>query len=119
MYILRHIVFEFISYAFSVLLYLSHMTTMRNQKNLADKFNISKSYFSEYFKKQAGISLINYILKSKLKIVETKILHTDLSLKEIAWQLNFTDSSHLARSFKKEYGMTIKEFKNRGNSCCS
>lgn len=88
-------------------------------QNLADKFNISKSYFSEYFKKQAGISLINYILKSKLKIVETKILHTDLSLKEIAWQLNFTDSSHLARSFKKEYGMTIKEFKNRGNSCCS
>ncbi|MCU4175232.1 AraC family transcriptional regulator [Carboxylicivirga sp. N1Y90] len=85
--------------------------------HLADKFGISKSYFSEYFKKQAGISLVDYILKSKLKIVETKVLHTDLSLKEVAWQLNFTDSSHLARSFKKTYGMTVKEFKKSGQVC--
>ncbi len=84
---------------------------------LAEKFGISKTYFSEYFKKQAGISLVDYVLKSKLKIVETKVLHTDLSLKEIAWQLNFTDSSHLAKSFKKVYGMTIKEFKNTGQIC--
>lgn len=84
---------------------------------LADKFGIAKSYFSEYFKKQAGVSLVDYVLKSKLKIVETKVLHTDLSLKEIAYQLNFTDSSHLAKSFKKVYGMTVKEFKNSGSSC--
>lgn len=83
---------------------------------LAEKFHISKSYFSEYFKKQAGIPLVDYILKSKLRIVETKVLHTDLSLKEIAYQLNFTDSSHLARSFKKVYGMTVKEFKNMGQA---
>ncbi len=86
---------------------------------LAEKFSISKSYFSEYFKKQAGVSLAEYILKSKLRIVETKVKHTDLSLKEIAYQLNFTDSSHLARSFKKTYGMTIKEFKNSGMVCCA
>lgn len=84
---------------------------------LAAKFNISKTYFSEYFKKQAGTSLADYILKSKLRIVETKILHTDLSLKEIAYQLNFTDSSHLARTFKKAYGMTAREFKNSGKAC--
>jgi AraC-like DNA-binding protein len=61
--------------------------------------------------------LASYILKSKLRIVETKVLHTDLSLKEIAYQLNFTDSSHLARSFKKTYGMTIKAFKSSGQTC--
>jgi len=84
---------------------------------LADKFHISKTYFSEYFKKQAGINLAEYILKSKLKIVETKVLHTNLSLKEIAYQLNFTDSSHLAKSFKKVYGMTVKELKKQGQVC--
>jgi len=81
--------------------------------NLADNFGIAKTYFSEYFKKQAGVSLAEYILKSKLKIVETKVIHTDLSLKEIAWQMNFTDSSHLAKMFKKVYGMTVKDFKNK------
>lgn len=99
-------------------------TNISNKENLgvphlADKFHISKSYFSEYFKKQAGMSLADYIIKSKLKIVETKVLHTDHSLKEIAYQLNFTDSSHLAKSFKKVYGMTIKEFKNSGSVCCT
>jgi len=85
--------------------------------HLAERFGISKSYVSEYFKKQAGTSLADYILKSKLRIAETKILHTDLSLKEIAYQLAFTDSSHLSKSFKKVYGMTIKEFKSEGQVC--
>ena len=86
---------------------------------LSSKFGISPTYFSEYFKKQAGVSLNEYITKSKLKLVETKVLHTDLTLKEIAYELNFTDSSHLARTFKNSYGMTIKEFKQSGRTCCA
>ena len=86
---------------------------------LGDHFGISRTYFSEYFKKQAGMGLSAYILRSKLRIVETKVMHTDLSLKEIAFQLNFTDSSHLARSFKKVHGMTVKEFKQVGQVCAT
>lgn len=86
---------------------------------LAEQSGISPTYFSEYFKKQAGISLNEYITKSKLKLVETKVLHTDLTVKEIAHELNFTDSSHLARTFKNMYGMTIKEFKQSGQLCCA
>ncbi|MEL6675453.1 MAG: AraC family transcriptional regulator [Bacteroidota bacterium] len=83
---------------------------------LAEKFGISKTYFSEYFKRQAGVSLAQYQLTARLRIAETKILHTDLSLKEMAYQLNFTDSSHLARSFKKVYGMTIGQFREKAHS---
>ena len=85
---------------------------------LADRFGISRNYFSEYFKRQAGETLANYIIKSKLRLAETKVLHTDLSLKEIAYQLDFTDSSHLSRSFKKAYGMTVSEFKAIGGNVC-
>ena len=85
---------------------------------LADKFSISKSYFSEYFAKNAGVKLSEYILKSKLKLAETYILHTDNSLKEIAFSLGFTDSSHLSNSFKKHYAMTIREFRGCSETLC-
>ncbi len=85
---------------------------------LAEKFGISKSYFSEYFAKNAGVKLSEYILKAKLKLAETYILHTDNSLKEIAYSLGFTDSSHLSNAFKRHYSMTIGEFRERSSSLC-
>ena len=85
---------------------------------LSEMFGISTTYFSEYFKKHAGMSLGEYIMKSRLKLVEANVLHTDLTLKEIAYNLGFSDSSHLARSFKKAYGMTVNEFKSGGKSFC-
>jgi len=98
-------------------------TNISNQKLLripvlSDKFGIASTYFSEYFKKHAKMGLAEYITKSKLKLVQTKLLHTDLTLKEIAYQLDFTDSSHLAKTFKNAYGMTIREFKQSGKNCC-
>ncbi|MEO1652060.1 MAG: AraC family transcriptional regulator, partial [Bacteroidota bacterium] len=104
-----------------ILRYLNNNLTANEKLRLpvlAEKFGISKSYFSEYFKKQAGLPLAEYILSARLRIVETKLRHTDLSIKEIAYQLNFTDSNHLAKSFKKVYGITMKEFKNRPPDYC-
>ena len=104
-----------------VLRYIHHNLTDRAKISLtalAKRFAISENYFSEYFKKQAGEPLVSYVMKSKLRLAETKILHTDLSLKEIAYQLKFTDSSHLARAFKKTYGMTVSEFKTIDGNVC-
>lgn len=65
------------------------------------------------------MSLTDYVQRSKLKLVETKVRHAGLSLKEIAYQLGFSDSSHLAKVFKKAYGMTISEYKNGGYATCA
>ncbi len=78
---------------------------------LAEQAGMSPTYFSEYFKRHAGESLQTYITKSRLKIAETRLLHSDNSAKEIAFELGFTDTSHLSRTFKKYYGRTIQEFR--------
>ena len=59
-------------------------------------------------------ALREYIIKSKLKLVEIRLLNSDYTLTEIATELNFTDVSHLSKTFKKYTGMSIREFKKQG-----
>lgn len=88
---------------------------------LAAHAGTSPSYFGEYFRRHAGESLQTYITKSRLKVAETRLLHSDNSAKEIAYELGFTDTSHFSRTFKKYYGCTIQAFKLRARqpSACS
>lgn len=81
---------------------------------LADYAGMAPSYFGEYFRRHAGESLQAYITKSRLKVAETRLLHSDNTAKEIAFELGFTDTSHLSRTFRKYYGCTIQQFRQRG-----
>ena len=83
-------------------------------EQLAKTFLLSPTYLSEYFKKKVKMPLREYIIKAKLKLVEIRLLNSDYTLTEIAHELSFTDVSHLSKTFKKHVGMSIREFKQRG-----
>ena len=83
-------------------------------EQLAKTFLLSPTYLSEYFKKKVKMPLREYIIKAKLKLVEIRLLNSDYTLTEIAHELNFTDVSHLSKTFKKYVGMSIREFKQQG-----
>lgn len=89
-------------------------TELLKVEKLADVFMMSPTYVSEYFKKQVKMSLREYIIKAKLKLVEIRLLNSDFTLTEIADELGFTDVSHLSKTFKRYAGTSIKEFKNNG-----
>jgi AraC-like DNA-binding protein len=76
-------------------------------------FRISLSYLGRYFKKQTGETLQQYISSYKLRLIETRLLHSDMRINEIAVELHFTDESHLNRIFKKYKGMSPTEFRRR------
>lgn len=79
--------------------------------NLSKTFAISPSYFSEYFKSRYGVSLKKYITEYKLRLVESRLKYTNLTLSEIASELQFTDTSHLNRIFKKYRGVYPRDYK--------
>lgn len=83
-------------------------------EHLAKTFLLSPTYLSEYFRKKVQLSLREYIMKTRLKRVEIRLLNSDFTLTEIADELSFTDVSHLSRSFKKYTGMSIRDFKQAG-----
>ena len=81
---------------------------------LAKTFLLSPTYLSEFFRKKVNMSLREYIIKAKLKLVEIRLLNSNYTLTEIADELSFTDVSHLSKTFKKYTGMSVRDFKKQG-----
>lgn len=76
-------------------------------------FGISLSYMGRYFKKQTGETLQQYLTSYKLRLVESRLLHSDMRIGEIAFEFNFVDESHLNRSFKKLKGVSPTEYRRQ------
>lgn len=74
-------------------------------------FNMSQSSLSNYFKKETGESIHQYITKYKMKLVKYRLQHSDSTISEIAYQLGFTDESHLTKTFKKYFDKSPKQYK--------
>lgn len=84
---------------------------MISPQYLSERFNISGTYFSEYFKRNAKETYQEFVLRSKLKLAEAKALYTDIPFKEIAYDLGFTDSSHLNKMMKRFYNKGMTEIR--------
>lgn len=82
-------------------------------KNLAAHFNLSPNYIGEYFKKLTDDSLHCYISQYKMYIIEQRLLHSNLTIGQIADELGFSDESHLSRQFKKHKGITAAAFRKK------
>ncbi len=86
-------------------------------EQLAKTFLLSPTYLSEFFRKKVNVSLREYILKTKLKLVEIRLLNSNDTLTEIANELGFTDVSHLSKTFKRYTGTSVRAFKQKGEYC--
>ncbi len=82
-------------------------------EKIAAHFNISPTYISEYFRKHSGENLQQYIINYKLKLMETRLLYTDMRINEIADEFGFTDESHLNRIFKKYKDLSPTAFRKQ------
>lgn len=80
--------------------------------HLADLTSLNPSYLSVLFKKEAGISLRQFINQTKIDEAKNLLNYSSLSLSEISSLLNFHDQSHFIKVFKKFVGVTPKQFKN-------
>lgn len=85
-------------------------------EQIAANFNLSPNYIGEYFKKHTGERLQQYIIRYKMKLIESRLRLTDMRINEIAFEFGFTDQSHLNRIFKKYNGVVPSVYRKAHHS---
>ena len=103
---------ERIDEIYAYIRYNIYDSSMLKISAIAKHFHITSSTLSNYFKKETGNSLHNYILLYKLEIAKDRLLNSEFTVSQIAMQLGFTDESHLTRIFKKYCEATPKQYKD-------
>lgn len=78
---------------------------------IAEKTNYDYGSLSKLFSSVEGVTIEKYILHHKIEKVKELIRYNQLTLSEIAFQLNYSSVAHLSSQFKKETGMTPSAFK--------
>jgi AraC-like DNA-binding protein len=78
---------------------------------LSEKLNHEYTSLSRLFSSVEGITIERFTLKQKIEKVKELLFYNQLTLSEIALQMNYSSSAHLSSQFKKETGMTPSEFK--------
>ncbi len=88
-----------------------HDNNLTKISYLAQLFHMSQSSISTYFKKQTGESIHQYITKYKMQLAEQRLQQTEFTVAEIAYQLGYTDESHLTKTFKKFFLKSPRQYR--------
>ena len=81
-----------------------------NLTEIAHYVSISQSYLSRIFKKQMGITPIEYISRLRLEKGKDLIRTGKYTFTQIADMLGFTSVHYFSRQFKEEYGISPSSY---------
>lgn len=69
------------------------------------------NYLSNLFSEVEGITIEKYYIEQRVERVKELLVYDELSLSEIAFQLNYSSVAYLSNQFKKVTGLTPSHFK--------
>ncbi|MDO4629482.1 MAG: XylR family transcriptional regulator [Planctomycetia bacterium] len=81
--------------------------------DIVEMLPVSERSAQERFKKVMGHSIIEEIKRVRMNNVCQLIEETTLSFHEIALSCGFENANHLGQLFKKEFGLTMGEYRKR------
>jgi len=77
------------------------------------KFNISERTFRRYWKDTFKIPPLHYILKLRIDKARRMLINPEACIYDIADQLNFSDPFYFSRKFKKETGISPRQYQQK------
>jgi AraC-like DNA-binding protein len=91
----------------------SNISYQLNVEELSDLAHVTKPYFIKLFKREFGISPIQYINSKKVERAQLLLFTTNKTIKEVAYTLGFSDQNYFIRIFRKMTGTTPEEYRRK------
>lgn len=96
--------------------YRDNNSKMNLSSILSEKLKLDYNYLSNLFSDVEGITIEKYFIAQKIEKVKELLVYDELSLSEIAYQLNYSSVAYLSNQFKKVTGLTPSRFKKIGEN---
>jgi AraC-like DNA-binding protein len=78
---------------------------------LSEASFISKSCISHQFKKDLGMSPIDYLIRKRIEIARSALLNTSDTVTEVAKQVGYDNPLYFSALFKKQVGMSPTKYR--------
>lgn len=88
----------------------SHLDENISLVELASVMQLSEYHFARLFKQTTGIAPHQYHLQCRVEQTKKLLLQKDSTIAEIAQMVGFASQGHLNYHFKRQVGMTPKQF---------
>lgn len=89
-----------------------HYKDIKTTSGYADKLNITANYLNILVKKRTGLTAGQIIKDRVILEAERLLLHSTISVREIAYKLGFTDNSHFGKYFKSVKGFSPNSYRD-------
>ena len=83
---------------------------------LTEKMHLSKPYLSKYIREKSGKTFGDIVKNVRMKKARTLLKNTSATVESIAESVGYQNVEHFNRLFKKKYGMTPVQYRNREQS---
>jgi len=82
----------------------------------AKELNLSPNYFGDLVKKESGVSALDYIRTAVINRAKDKILESNKSVSDVAYELGFRYPQHFTRLFRLKVGVPPTQYKRLVNN---
>jgi len=100
----------------STIIEIIHQNNSELKSNLSDylssKLHHDYTYLSNLFSEVEGTTIEKHFIAQKIEKVKELLVYDELSLSEIAYQMNYSSVGYLSNQFKKVTGLTPTHYKN-------
>lgn len=78
--------------------------------SISERFHVSAPYLSRSFKKQTGQNLVSYVTACRMQAAKRLLTEGLSTIAEIAFQVGYEDYSYFSNIFRRQCGMSPREY---------